>query len=112
VLPRVSRDGITPTVSQSELWVPSSTADAIFHLTGAANGNPKDASGLYIRMCYLSAVTITTLGFGDITPVSFSARILVGAESVIGVVLVGLFLNAVAQKWGTGSAERHEDGTS
>jgi hypothetical protein len=30
---------------------------------------------------------------------------LVGAEAVIGVVLVGHFLNAVAQKWGKGSGD-------
>jgi hypothetical protein len=30
---------------------------------------------------------------------------LVGAEAVIGVVLVGRFLNAVVQKWGKGSGD-------
>jgi ion channel len=53
----------------------------------------------YIRMCYFSAITITTLGFGDITPVTTEARVLVGTEAVLGVVIIGLFLNAVAQKW-------------
>jgi hypothetical protein len=90
--------------SQSVIYLPYSTAQIIYRLTGAASGDPKEASGLWIRMCYLSAVTITTLGFGDITPVSSTARALVGTEAVLGVVLVGLFLNAVAQKWGKGSA--------
>jgi hypothetical protein len=89
--------------AQSVIYLPYSTAQVVYHLTGAANGNPKEASGLLIRMCYLSAVTITTLGFGDITPVSSFARAFVGIEAVLGVVLVGLFLNAVAQKWGKGS---------
>lgn len=88
--------------SQSVVYLPYSTAQIVYRLTGAANGNPKEASGLLIRMCYLSAVIITTLGFGDITPVSSTARALVGVEAVLGVVLVGLFLNAVAQKWGKG----------
>jgi hypothetical protein len=39
---------------------------------------------------------------------------LVGAEAVIGVVLVGHFLNTVAQKWGKGSGDtaRSETGRS
>ena len=45
---------------------------------------------------YLSAVTITTLGFGDITPLNDVAALLVGAEAVLGVVTAGLFLNQVA----------------
>jgi hypothetical protein len=47
-------------------------------------------------MAYLSAVTVTTLGFGDVTPVSSLARALVAAEAVLGIVLIGLFVNAVA----------------
>jgi hypothetical protein len=107
LLPQISRwlpPGETETnAAQSVVYLPYSTAQIVYHLTGAANGNPKEASGLLIRMCYLSAVTITTLGFGDITPVSSIARALVGFEAVLGVVLIGLFLNAVAQKWGRGS---------
>ena len=47
---------------------------------------------------YFSAVTVTTLGFGDITPVSVKARVLTACESVLGVIVVGLFLNALAGK--------------
>ena len=83
----------------SVLWMPPSTADAIQRLSAAGVGDPKEASGLYIRMCYFSAITITTLGFGDITPVTTEARVLVAIEAVVGVVIIGLFLNAVAQKW-------------
>ena len=110
VLPPHPETVKTPTASQSEIWVNASTDAVIFHLTNAANGNPEEASGLYIRMCYLSAVTITTLGFGDITPVNSWARALVGTEAVFGVVLVGLFLNAVAQKWGKKPPERPASG--
>jgi hypothetical protein len=52
--------------------------------------------GNYWRMLYLSAVTITTLGFGDIVPMTTPARILVSSEAIFGVVLVGLFLNALS----------------
>ena len=83
----------------SVLWMPPSTADAINRLSAAGVGDPKEASGLYIRMCYFSAIIITTLGFGDISPVTTDARVFVGAEAVLGVVIIGLFLNAVAQEW-------------
>jgi hypothetical protein len=83
----------------SVLWMPPSTAAVIQRLSAAGTGDPKEASGLFIRMCYFSATTVTTLGFGDITPVSTEARVLSAAEAVLGVVSIGLFLNAVAQKW-------------
>jgi hypothetical protein len=37
---------------------------------------------------YFSAVTITTLGYGDVQPVSRLARLGAGLESLIGVVFV------------------------
>jgi hypothetical protein len=49
------------------------------------------------RSLYLSAVTITTLGFGDVVPVTTRARLLVGTEAVAGVVIAGLFLNAIGR---------------
>jgi len=52
----------------------------------------------YWRMLYFSAVTETTLGFGDITPVSTMARNIVTAQAVIGVVAIGLFLNALTRR--------------
>ena len=45
---------------------------------------------------YYSAVTITTLGFGDVTPLNEAAAVLVVAEAVLGVVVAGLFINQVA----------------
>lgn len=85
-----------------DFWVPLSTATFIERLSTAAQGDPKDASGLLIRMCYFSATTITTLGYGDITPITSTARVFVAIEAILGVVIVGLFLNAVARKWSRG----------
>jgi hypothetical protein len=64
----------------------------------AKRGFPSRTSGSYSRMLYLSAVTITTVGLGDILPISNRARLAVAAEAVMGVVLIGLFLNALAAK--------------
>ena len=51
-----------------------------------------------IRMIYLSAVTITTVGFGDIVPITDIARVLVASEAVLGIIIIGLFLNSLASK--------------
>jgi Ion channel len=47
------------------------------------------------RFCYLSAVTITTLGFGDVVPISGVARLAIATEVILGVVIGGMFLNAL-----------------
>jgi hypothetical protein len=51
-----------------------------------------------IQSLYFSVVTITTLGYGDITPQTESARILTALEACLGIVTIGLFLNAVARR--------------
>jgi hypothetical protein len=65
-------------------------------LINASAGFPGEAAGSYGRMLYLSAVTITTLGYGDIVPITDEARLVTALEAVWGIVLIGLFLNALA----------------
>jgi len=67
-------------------------------LAGANYGFPHEIPGHFARMLYLSVVTITTLGYGDIVPVSTTARTLIAIEAVVGILLVGLFLNAIAHE--------------
>ncbi len=52
----------------------------------------------FFTMLYLSAVTITTLGFGDIVPITKWARLSVGFEAVWGVFVIGLFLNSLSRE--------------
>jgi hypothetical protein len=61
-------------------------------------GDASAFSGHVARMMYLSAVVITTLGLGDILPMTTRARFLVAAEAISGIVLAGLFLNAIAYR--------------
>jgi hypothetical protein len=61
-------------------------------------GDAAAFSGHLGRMIYLSAVVITTLGLGDILPLTSLARLLVAFEAVSGIVLAGLVLNAVAYR--------------
>ncbi|MVO14793.1 hypothetical protein GO984_03130 [Rhodobacteraceae bacterium CY05] len=47
-------------------------------------------------MLYFSTVTITTLGYGDIAPVTHRGRMLVALQTLFGIVFIGLFLNSLA----------------
>lgn len=49
-----------------------------------------------LNSLYFSTITITTLGFGDIYPIEAASKILVTSESILGVLFIGLFLNAIA----------------
>lgn len=51
-----------------------------------------------ISYLYFSVVTITTLGYGDITPSRDIAQLLTASESIIGIILIGLFLNALSHQ--------------
>jgi hypothetical protein len=53
------------------------------------------SAGGYWRFLYFSVVVITTLGFGDIVPLTDAARLWVASESLLGVILIGLFLNSL-----------------
>jgi hypothetical protein len=53
------------------------------HLQGGALGNHFDS------LFYFSFVTLTTLGYGDIAPVSDTARTLVIVEAIIGQLFIG-----------------------
>ena len=49
----------------------------------------------FVDALYLSAVTVTTLGYGDFVPTSRLTKFLTGLQAVSGVVLMGLFLNSL-----------------
>ncbi len=66
-------------------------------LAARHEGRDSGTAGTFWRMLYLSAVTITTLGYGDIAPIAGISRALVGFQSVLGIVLMGLFLNALSR---------------
>jgi len=78
------------------------TAGLTRDLLGASQGDPSSLPGGYWRMLYMSAIATTTTGFGDIVPITTRARILTIAEVFLGVVLIGLFLNALTVRRGVG----------
>ena len=54
--------------------------------------------GKFLNSFYFSIVTVTTLGYGDILPVGELAKILVGLQSFLGILFVGLFLHSLSLK--------------
>jgi len=80
------------------LYLRPDTVQGIWELREIARGRDPHVISNFFRMLYLSSVTITTLGYGDIVPVSFFARFLIAAETILGVTFAGLFFNAVSLK--------------
>jgi len=93
--PAPSFDKIFPSGS---IALPEDLNTRLVHFYNAGQGDPKLASGYWWRMVYFSAVTVTTLGYGDITPITNSARMVVASEAVLGITFAGLFLNAVTSR--------------
>lgn len=56
---------------------------------------PDGAGTDYGSWLYYSIVTITTLGFGDYTPAHTLAQAVTAVEVMCGLIILGLFLNAV-----------------
>jgi hypothetical protein len=48
---------------------------------------------------YFSAVTMTTLGYGDYAPASSGSKFFAGAQAVVGMVLVAMFLVAMQRRY-------------
>ncbi len=53
----------------------------------------------FLDYLYYSVVTFTTLGFGDIVPLTVPARIVVGLEVVLGYVMLGGLISIFANKF-------------
>ena len=55
---------------------------------------------------YFSFVTLTTCGYGDIIPIAAPARMLAAAESVVGVLYVGVLIARLVSLYTTAAAPR------
>lgn len=61
-----------------------------FHLPEAARQAP-----LWTQMLYFSFTALTTVGYGDVTPVSMGARTLASLESVTGVLYTAMMISVL-----------------
>ena len=62
--------------------------------SGAA-GFPNEVPGGFGRMLYLSVITVSTLGYGDIVPLTWQTRLFTGIEATLGIILLGLFVSSM-----------------
>ena len=63
-----------------------------------SNGFTSNTTDNCLRMLYFSAVTITTIGYGDIVPITPGARMAVTFEAIFGAVFIGLFFGSMAPR--------------
>ena len=66
-------------------------ADVLFRWKLAMEGRGQYGTSNFIRMLYFSVVTMSTLGFGDIVPLSDNMRLLVIIQTFFGLSLIGWF---------------------
>jgi hypothetical protein len=52
----------------------------------------------FLDSAYFSIITITTLGYGDLSPISNFGKVLAACEALLGVVLLGVFFLAVSHQ--------------
>lgn len=53
---------------------------------------------LFLRSLYFSAITFSTLGYGDIAPVGNTARAVAGLESLLGALLTALLVFVLSRR--------------
>ena len=80
------------------LTISPELSEKIIAFADGMMGRPANLPGSIFRMIYFSAVTITTLGYGDIVPLTTRARVLITVEAILGIILIGFFLNSLWSK--------------
>lgn len=68
---------------------------------GSLSAGPKPAEGAYPPILYFSFATLTTVGYGDLVPVSPQARALSNIESLIGVLYPAVLIGRLLSMHGT-----------
>lgn len=81
---------------------------ALFSLIFYVWGHYLGISNEGVDSIYLSLVTITTLGFGDITPSTDLGKIIVSLEALFGIITIGLFLNSLSHAY-SAELKQNED---
>ncbi|MCP4598266.1 potassium channel family protein [Neptuniibacter sp.] len=51
-----------------------------------------------VKSFYFSVITITTLGYGDVSPENWVGQLATASEALLGIVMIGLFLNALSHQ--------------
>jgi hypothetical protein len=80
------------------IYVSEGDLERLRGYTAGRAGFPSRVPNSFGRLLYLSVVTITTLGYGDVVPLSDLARGLCGLEATIGIILLGLFISILTTR--------------
>ncbi len=68
---------------------------------------PQDWHHLFFKTAYFSFVTLTTVGYGDISPIHPVARLLVILEAVAGLFYVAIFVSSLVNlRWADNRSEK------
>ena len=97
-----------PTQNAVESCMPSCFYKQLIHPVAAASTEtekaffmfrqPDDLTRNFFTPFYFSLVTITTLGYGDITPLNYPAQIFAVLLALIGFVLLGLMISVAYEQ--------------
>lgn len=49
----------------------------------------------YWQSCYFTLINMTTVGFGDVTPLTQQGKVVAGVNSVVGLILFGVFVASI-----------------
>jgi hypothetical protein len=88
--------GISLPASLEDTWV----GDALCWLSPKIDWNGQERPRHLADPFYFSLVTMTTLGYGDITPLDWKAKVYAGVEVFLGYVILALFVATVVQRMG------------
>ena len=75
-------------------------------LTVASTGGPPPLDAISTDLFYFSFVTLTTLGYGDITPVTPLARSLATLEALAGTLFLAVLIAILVGKYAASARER------
>jgi hypothetical protein len=104
-------EAYTNSTTSPDMPITAAELNSVQQVAAAAQGTVSGLPDQFSRMLYLSAVSATTLGFGDIVPVTVVSRSLVTLEAILGVVFAGLFLNSLARRRIRQAPERDSSGS-
>jgi Ion channel len=79
---------------EKHLAVSANEATKITRYLHGVQGRTNDFSNNVVRTIYFSVVVQTTLGLGDLLPMTTGARAAVGLQAILGIVIAGFFINS------------------
>jgi Ion channel len=87
------------------LWTTLYLALDAFHPGSIQIGNPAERE---TNLLYFSLITLSTIGYGDIVPLTGEARILSALEGVTGVLYIAITVALLVSRFRTEPSDSHD----